>query len=436
MTLLARLVLVVWIAAALPAGAEYRRGPELLAQPPAGTPTAFLAWGQGGAESWPPEFVAAVRSALGGAGGAALVGQTDALGPRALNDALGLQYAVSAAQRLAAHLGVPLWRFACASRGEASSGGPGVSVFAWAPGQPDAAAPSAVAILDPTPSLPRGDRLWAVWKGGGGPALWVREGPLGGATWELPAAKGIVRIPLPGRDGSAGVGVAYPGGRTGAAAVEVAPPRDDEALELRLEAVEAWAVRLRARLPLGYGEPRVWCAGIPYPVSPGPGGEIDLWVALLPAGNRAYLQAVDTKGRVAVGPVAVLPDGQGPAPTLLAVAAWEGRRVDLDLHAWRGERHTHPQEPDPALSQKAAPGTRLLFEGNFESRATALAAWGEEELELELWCYTDLGGDGAEAWVYVIERPGDLLEGRARLLGPRRLTEGPLHVRWPLLARR
>ncbi|MBE0618485.1 MAG: hypothetical protein IH608_11250 [Proteobacteria bacterium] len=111
---------------------------------------------------------------------------------------------------------------------------------------------------------------------------------------------------------------------------------------------------------------------------------------------------------------------------------WEGEGADLDLHAWEGTGHTYAQDPDPAFSARAAPGTRLLFDGDSEGRAAAVASWGAGVLELEVWCYSDLSGRGARAWIYRIEKPGDRLDARRTCYGPRWMSRNPLKARWPL----
>jgi hypothetical protein len=52
---------------------------------------------------------------------------------------------------------------------------------------------------------------------------------------------------------------------------------------------------------------------------------------------------------------------------------------------------------------------------------------------VEVRCYSDLGGEGASALLFVVERPGDPFAARYRIVGPRRLSERPLELRWPAL---
>jgi hypothetical protein len=203
-------------------------------------------------------------------------------------------------------------------------------------------------------------------------------------------------------------------------------------LALRLEEIGPWSVRMTASVPDGYADAVLWCAGIPYAVAAAPAG-VAVRVALLPEGNEAYLQATSRGGGVAVGPILQLPDGFGDPPDLLAVLVWDGGDVDLDLHAWAGDRHTHPQDPDADFSSGAVPGTRLLFDGGTEARASALAAWRVPNLSLEVRCYSDFGRVGANALLFIAEHPGDPLTSRYRILGSRKLSERPLEARWPAL---
>jgi hypothetical protein len=138
-------------------------------------------------------------------------------------------------------------------------------------------------------------------------------------------------------------------------------------------------------------------------------------------------------GRTAVGPTSPLPDGSGKPPNLLAVLVWEGAGVDLDLHAWEGSRHTHSQDSDATFSSTAVPETALLFDGGPDSRASALAVWGDRDPSVEVRCYSDMGGAGARALLFVVEHPGDPFASRYRIVGPRRLSERPLETRWPVL---
>jgi len=428
------------VAAALlvaPAAAqEFRRGPSILAgEPPAGAAVATVRWEEVRSGRWPDGFLPAVEKALGEAGGVLFVGHTDPVGPSALNESLGLQYAVRTAQLVHRALGGETWRLACLSAGESPAAPPGVAAYPWPPPPPASRPPTGVLILDPAPDLPRGGRLWALWEAGPELAAWWAEGRSGTGPWETVAETPQVLAPLPPRGSVLAVGTQTPGEAPRVAAVEMGPAVEDPSLGLEVNAAEAWWVRVRPRLPRGVQEARVWCGGIPYPVALREGRPVEVSVALLPGENRAYLEAIDAKGRVLVGPEVPLPEGRGEPPSVVAVVVWEGAGVDLDLHGWVGSRHTHPQDPDPAFSARAAPGTRLLFDGGADGRASALAAWHADELDLEVWCYSDLTGGGARAWLYRLDNPGDPLASRRRLFGPKQLSEAPLETRWPLPAR-
>jgi hypothetical protein len=228
------------------------------------------------------------------------------------------------------------------------------------------------------------------------------------------------------------VGAQYAGTGAAVVAVRPAPAREEAGLALAVGEVEDGWARLRPTVPQGFFGVHVWSGGVPYPVALRAGGAAEVKVALLPGENRAYLQAVDARGRVAVGPEVALSPPGGEPPSRLTVLVWEGDGVDLDLHAWAGPARTHPQDPDAAFSSRAAPGTRLLFDGDAVGRASALASWSQDEEELEVWCYSDLSGAGARAWVYRIDRPDDRLELRRTVHGPRRMSSKPLEARWPL----
>jgi len=418
------------------AAQEFRSGPSILAgSPPTGVALATAGWAEIRSGRWPDGFLSAVETALRETGGVLFVGHTDSVGPNALNESLGLQYAVRTAQLVHRAVGGENWRLACLSAGESSAAPPGVDAYPWVPPTPVSRPPTGVLILDPAPDLPRGGRLWALWEAG--PELaawWADEGHVPG-PWETVAETPQVLAPLPPRANALAVGTQTPGEAPKAAAVEIGAATEEPSLGLEVEAAESWWVRVRPSLPRGVQEARVWSAGIPYPVTLRDGRPVEVSVVLLPGENRAYLEVLDVSGRVLVGPEVVLPEGRGEPPSLVAVVVWEGGGVDLDLHGWVGSRHTDPQDPDPAFSPRAAPGTRLLFDGSADGRASALAAWHAEDLDLEVWCYSDLAGRGARAWLYRIDSPGDPLASRRRLFGPRRLSEAPLEIRWPLPGR-
>ncbi len=404
----------------------FRPGPTALAElPPPQGPGAFVPWAEAGDGRWPEGVRAALEEALAGSGGVLVVGTTDAVGPTALNQSLGLQFAREAARRLIQAFGVAPWRVAYGSLGELGGGVPGIALRPWSPPAGEPGAPAPVAVLAPVSGLARPARLWGAW--GGAEAVGWR---LGSVVWEVPAAVGVLNHPLPATGFDSVLGVFGRGRGVRVAAVEAPGVAGSAGLTARVEAVDAWSARLRVQVPQGYLAPVLWVGAVAYPLVPGR-VESDLSVALFPAPTEAFVQAQDGRGRVVRGAVVPVPGGEGPPPDLLAVLVWQGAGVDLDLHGWAGDRHTHAQAPDGAMFSEAVPGTRLLFEGGAEAPVSAFAAWGAPGLTLEARCYSDLGSGGATGWLYLVERPGDPLEARYRILGPRRLSGAPREARWP-----
>ena len=107
--------------------------------------------------------------------------------------------------------------------------------------------------------------------------------------------------------------------------------------------------------------------------------------------------------------------------------------MDLDLHVWDGPRHTHQHSPDAAFSDSAVAGVRLLFDGDSRQPASAVAGWGVAPKELTVSCYSDLNGQGATAWLYVIRDANDPIKRRLSIAGPRQLSESPAQAHWPVL---
>lgn len=382
---------------------------------------------------WPSELAARVRQAAAEGRSVLLVGRTDAFGPRALNRSLGLQYAVQAARGASAALGLDLSVFSCASVGEEGLPEPGVEVFSWEAPPVRAVGSGRVTILEPAGNSASGGRFWSFWELGGAPVLWGAASAQGALVWELNRFASPVSLPLSAAATQAALGVWYPPGEAETASVEHPALRAEPSLRLRFEPLESWAVRLTGSVPAGYGDPTVWVCGIPYPAAQGADGHFTVDAALLGRNNRAFLQAVDPYGRAAFGPWVDLPDGEGTQPDALAVLVWEGKDTDLDLAAWSGTRRTDPQDPDGAFSPRAVPGVRLLFDGDGSRPASALYLRGGADLELEVNCYSDLGGTGSVAWLYVVFHPGDPLRQRGKVLGPRQLSGRAVELRWPAL---
>ncbi len=382
----------------------------------------------------PAPFREAVRRALAQGGGVLLVGRTDAVGPRELNRALGLEYARAAAFSLAQELAVSPGRFGCTSAGETGEGTAGVVAVPWPPPEPPETEPRPVALL-----LPAGDgparELWAVWAAGGRVVFSdaVKGGVKPRVPWQVPAPPGVVRLPLSARATRVAV-AAGDRAQWHDAAVSPVPASRDDRLSLSVVTGSAWTVRLTGVLPPGYARPRVWAGGIPYPLEAGPDGRVAGAVVRAGRPIRAWLEADGPGGEPAAGPPVAVEAGQGPWPSVLAVLVWEDGAVDLDLHLWEGSAHTRPDAPDPAFAPGAVPGTRVLLDGDGRIRASAVAVWGESRpIQLEAWCFSGLGGRRTRAWVYAIAYPGDPVRERRWVYGPRWLSEAPLERRWPVL---
>ncbi len=393
---------------------------------PTGPPAVWVARDRLGPGRLPGDLGEALLRVLRGSGGLLLVGETDPVGPRELNRALGLGYARVLAHRLVGELGVETRRLAWASRGEGGSGEPGVGVYPWAPARSPPPEPAPLAVLEPSRAGAGTGRLWVVrsrsaagvWAGAEG-ALWRVESPL--PVW---------RLPVPG--GSLAVAADVPG----------CPPYGgghklwslgSPDLVARVEARGPWTARVRVRVPRGYGKAVLWAGGLPYPLAPGARGEAEAVVALLPRPGTARVEAVGPDGLLGRGPGARLPEGQGEPPAWLALVIWEGGGVDLDVSARAGRRVTGPTAPDPLYDATAVPGVRVLFDGDPFRPHSLVAGWGPaREPGLLVTCYSDLDGAGTTAWVLRVAHPGDPLEQEVRVLGPRRLSAGPLTARWRL----
>ncbi len=423
---LAALALVLAPGPARPAGTGPVAGEAgwVVDRVPADAPVVRVPRGRLGAGRLPGDLREAAVRLLRQAGGLLLVGETDPVGPRKLNEALGLDYARMLAHRLAEELGARARQLACASRGEAGSGEPGVGVYPWTPPPPGPGEPTPLAVLEPSRAGAGTGRLW-VARSGSVAGVWAGAE---GALWRVDSALPVWRLPVPA--GSLAVAADVTGGPPYGARQGLRS-REAPGLRVRVEARGPWTARVRARVPPGYVGAVLWAGGLPYPLAPGPRGEAEAVVALLPGPGSAWVEAVGPDGAVGRGPRARLPEGQGQPPAWLALVIWDGGGVDLDVSARAGRRVTRPAAPDPLYDPSAVPGVRVLFDGDPFRPHSLLAGWGPgRDPELLVTCYSDLDGAGTTAWVLWVERPGDPLEQTVRVVGPRRLSPDPLTARW------
>lgn len=107
-------------AIAQPGHALFRNGPVMLEKIPDGVsqPVSWIGNKALNRDIMPQPLIDAADKILKDGGSVLIVGHTDAVGPKALNHSLGLQYAVNTAHRLVAELGAEAWRFGCISLGE------------------------------------------------------------------------------------------------------------------------------------------------------------------------------------------------------------------------------------------------------------------------------------------------------------------------------
>jgi len=417
------------------AAAPFQPGPVVYEDVPQelGTVLGFVGQAEVAGGRWPKEVRERVHEALGETRGVLLIGQTDPIGPQSLNRSLGLQQAVQAARWLASEWRIDPTRLAVASRGEVAVDPPGVALYGWQPPAVWQGEPKHLAVLEPLPRVPSRGLFWGIWQGDAEQMLWAREGDPGLRLWEVAPRARRLQLPVPGRVARAALGGSLLQAGLEAEQVAVVPPKEDAELRLLVADVEPGWVRARVRVPAGHRQPLVWADGIPYRLVPDSQGAAEVALARVSAETLAYAQAVDLAGNVVVGPPLRLPDDGSPLPEFVAVLVWEGGGTDLDLHAWDGARHTHPGSPDAAYSDSAVPGVRLLFDGAAWQPASALAGWARSVPEVAIQCYSDLGGNGAVAWLYLVEHPDDPVRERRQIHGPRRLSERELEARWPVL---
>ncbi len=404
-----------WFAwAAVAEGAAFR----VVAPPPPPARPIMVVTGQaldGGDPS--PELLERATAALTSGGGLLFVGRTDPVGPRPVNRELGRMWAEALALGTARALGVEPRRFAVASAGEGAAAE--VRVYPWRPPAEARARPGPVTVLEPGPGVPHAGRVWALGRPAG--AVWAEAD---GQVWRYRPAEPLWALPVP--VGGGGLAAATADG-VWTRWVGPAGPRWD-ALRVRVEAREDWWATLRVEIPDGVSDPVVWAGGIPYPVAP---AATEVPVLLFPFARQARLEASDAEGRRRGGPEVALPAGQGEPPRWALVLSWEGASVDLDLWVTDGRRRTGPARPDPLFDPEAVAGVRLLFDGGVGGSASAVAGWRDPS-GLRAWvtCFSDLGGGGATARAYLLENPGDPLEGTVRFLGVRKTSLRPVQAAW------
>ncbi|PLX44785.1 MAG: hypothetical protein C0609_04885 [Deltaproteobacteria bacterium] len=362
-----------------------------------------------------------------------IIGHTDSSGPKLLNRALGLQYAIFAANRLSKELGIEPWRFYCASSGESPDREDvWVELFPYEPPvAPKAPERTPMIILEPVPEKQEGNRIDALKDMRVDPLILATNGPEGATLWEASTLEVLAPYFYPAGQG----GIAYGGSfreQRYTSQLIWREPKISKELKVKVESVEKGWARLVAEVPEELTDVVIWAGPIPYPVTVDK-GSAEAHVALLPLTTDAYAQGIDPRGLTVVGEKISLPPSMDTDKALLAVLVWQGEDVDLDIHGWRGEAHTHPQDPDPDLSDRAAQGVRVLFDGEGRWRSSALVADSLNDLELVVTAFNDFGS-GAECFIYLLYNPGDEFLRYGKILGPRKLVgEGS---RWPAFSAR
>lgn len=429
MTRKALSALFALLLASTSAFAAFREGPEILSAPLAQKPGALITAPVKEVASGQADFDKAALALAKEGRDLLLVGHTDAFGPKLLNQWLGLQYAVTSAYALSARLDIDLSRITCATMGESVElGVSGVSLYSQEPKPPEKTEPpTMVTVLSPTPGGEVGPEFQALWENDAKTVYWGREEDDSTMLWRIVTPKTPFSMPYPALAGRIALGADF-GDDQGVGEAGWPMVKSDPAMTLTVQSLETgWAV-VTGKLPAGSRDAYVWAGGIPYPIT-AEGGRFYAPVANFGVGMLVYAQAVDSRGRVAISPVLTLPENPEGDPKVIAVLTWEGDKVDLDLHGWRGAGHTQPQDPDPTMSGSAAKGVRLLFDGDGRSRASALIANDEKDLEVEVRAFSDLGG-GAKATLFVVTDPGDRIMRRGRIIGPREIQGEYMWSRW------
>lgn len=409
----------------------FREGPEVIAAPsiPKASPLNVTPLRSLSLPNLPPQILETVGGLALSGRDILIVGHTDVFGPRLLNQSLALQYASITAYRLSEKLNIDLSRFHCGTAGELpEKGESGVSVYAADPKPPgEVEPPSTVAVLSPSPGGETAPEFIALWENDAKTVYWGREDSGKISLWRLSTPSTPFSMPYPARTAKIALGAEF-GDDQGVGENAWPVPQPEPTMTLGIQSLETgWAV-ITGKVGPGSRDVYVWAGGIPYP-APLEGGRFSVAVVRYGQETPVYAQAVDAKGRVVAGPLLKLPPNPEGDPKVLAVLTWQGEDTDLDLHGWRGEGHTQPQDPDPAMSGTAARGVRLLFDGDGRSRASAIWADDDRDLEIEVRAFSDLGG-GAKAMLYVVTDVGDPIMRRGRIIGPRNIEGDYMWSRW------
>ncbi|PLX42714.1 MAG: hypothetical protein C0608_01225 [Deltaproteobacteria bacterium] len=417
------------------AAAAFREGPVLLERPPvmADKYSARAERLSITGERLPDAFLKAAEEIAGREKSILIIGHTDSSGPKLLNKALGLQYAIFAANRLSKELGIEPWLFYCASSGESPDREDvWVELFPYEPpAPPKEPERTPMIILEPVPEKQEGNRIDALKDMRVDPLIFATNGPEGETLWEASTLEVLAPYFYPAGQGGVAYGGSFKDERYTSQLIW-REPKSSKELKVRVESVEKGWARLVAEVPETLTDVVIWAGPIPYPVTVEK-GSAEAHVALLPLATETYAQGIDPRGLTVVGEKLPLPPSMDTDKALLAVLIWQGKDVDLDIHGWRGEAHTHPQDPDPDLSDRAAEGVRVLFDGEGRWRSSAIVADKVKDLELVVTAFNDFGS-GAECFIYLLYNPGDEFLRYGKILGPRKLVgEG---ARWPAYSAR
>ncbi len=389
--------------------------PQNLAKPSGTLPVRLL-----NEKKFPQELLGAVNGLISSGKSVLIVGNTDTMGPKLLNRSLGLQYAINAAQKLSAELKIERARFYCASAGELAAKTESVlEIFPYNPPPPAPQGPkSAAMVIEPMPDERLSNKVTFIRASDARNILFATEGEEGLTVWEAESTDVLVAYEFGAKEGQLPFGGTFRGENfTRTARFDKTP--ETPGLSLKIEAVESGYARISGKAPTGIPRVTVWAGPFPYPADV-ENGKFEIYAALLPYPVKAYSQGIDQKGNKSVGPSIEIPADTGEPPALIAVLFWEGAKADLDLHGWRRSGHTQPQDADPTVSPTAAEGVKILFDGEGGRRSSALTAKDPSKLEIEVRCFSDFG-DGANAFLYLLENPGDKLSRTGKIIGPRKI---------------